>query len=105
MGDDTQIRLWKDAWLDNTPFSQQFPDLFNIVRKKSATVATVLRSVPLNVAFRRSLVGNNLLAWHIQLSDQKDTFRWILQQDGKFTIRSMYRMLAAPDVVPHKHIL
>ena len=45
-------------------------------------VATVLRSNPLNVAFRRSLVGNNLQACHnlvakianVQLTDQRDTF-------------------------------
>jgi hypothetical protein len=56
--------------------------------KKSATVATVLRSNPLNVAFRRSLVDNNLQAWHhlvtklvnVQLIDQRDHFIWSLKQ-------------------------
>jgi hypothetical protein len=52
--------FWEDAWLDNTPFKSQYPFVYNIVWKKSATLATVLRSNHLNVAFRRSLVGNNL---------------------------------------------
>jgi hypothetical protein len=83
-------------------FKNQYPSLYNIVRKKSATVTTVLRSNPLNVAFRRSLVGNNLKIWHllvakivnvqltdhllvakivnVQLTDQRDTFMWSLKQ-------------------------
>jgi hypothetical protein len=52
VGDGSQTRFWEDAWLDNTPFKNQYPLLYNIVRKKSATVTTVLRSNPLDVAFR-----------------------------------------------------
>jgi hypothetical protein len=42
----------------------QYPSLYQIVRHKSATVAKVFSSVPLNVAFRRALVGHNLVVWH-----------------------------------------
>jgi len=42
LGDGSQTRFWEDAWLDSTPFKYQYPSLYNIVRKKSATVATVL---------------------------------------------------------------
>jgi hypothetical protein len=59
VSDGSQTRFWEDAGLDNTPFKSQYPSLYNIVRKKSATVATILRSNPLNVHFRRSLIGNN----------------------------------------------
>ncbi|WVZ49622.1 hypothetical protein U9M48_000963 [Paspalum notatum var. saurae] len=38
--------------------------LFNIVRKKGATVAEVMSSVPLNVSFRRGLYGDRLRAWN-----------------------------------------
>jgi len=83
------------------------------MRKKSATVATVLRSNPLNVAFRRSLVGNNLQAWHnlvakivnVQLTDQRDTFFWSLTQNGHFTVRSMYRTLIARLPAPRKNLI
>jgi hypothetical protein len=58
----------------------------------------VLRTNPLNIAFRQHLVGNNLIAWQtivamvsdVQLTGQKDRFRWVVQQDGKFMICSMY---------------
>jgi type V secretory pathway adhesin AidA len=62
VGYGSQTRFWEDAWLESIPFKSQYLSLYNIVRKKSATVATVLRLNPLNVAFRRSLVGNNLQA-------------------------------------------
>lgn len=61
LGDGSQFRFWEDAWHDNTSFKDQYPGLYNIVRKKSATVAKFLGSQPLDVSFRRSLVGNNLL--------------------------------------------
>jgi hypothetical protein len=113
MGDGSQTCFWEDAWLDNTPFKSQYPSLYNIVRKKSATVAMVLRSNPLNVAFRKSLVGNNLQAWHhlvtkllnVQLTDQRDHFIWSLKQNGLFTIRSMYNSLIAQLPAPRKNVI
>ena len=42
VGDGSHTRFWEDAWLDNTPFKYRYPSLYNIVRKKSATVAIVL---------------------------------------------------------------
>ena len=78
-----------------------FPNVYNIVRKKSATVKSVLSVSPLNVAFRRSLVGVNLQAWHaivamvlnVQLTNQRDSFIWGLHQHGRFSVRSMYSAL------------
>ena len=78
-----------------------FSTVYNIVRKKSATVAMVFQTNRLNVAFRRYLVAANLIAWHqlvamvsnVQLTSQKDTFIWSVQPNGKFTLRSMYRAL------------
>jgi hypothetical protein len=58
---------------------------------------------PLNVAFRRSLVGNNLQVWHhsitklvnVQLTDQGCHFIWSLKQNGQFTVWYMYNSLIA----------
>ncbi|XP_066160362.1 uncharacterized protein [Oryza sativa Japonica Group] len=55
-------------------------------------------SVPLNVSFRRALVGQNLTLWynlcasiaHIQLDDSTDCFRWNYHQNGHFSVKSMY---------------
>jgi hypothetical protein len=58
------IRFWEDKWLGYQPSMSQYPTLYQIVRHKSATMATVLDSMPLNVSFRRALVGPNLISWH-----------------------------------------
>lgn len=78
----TQIRIWEDKWLDSPALKIQYPNLFNIVRKKQAIVAEVLNSTPLNVSFRKALVGNKLLEWQslvarvafINLNEGQDTF-------------------------------
>ena len=82
LGDGSQVRFWEDSWITSRPLKSIFPALYNIVRKKSASVRTVLSTAPLNVAFRRSLVGVNLQAWHdvvamvvnVQLTNQRDHF-------------------------------
>ena len=56
--DGTQVRFWEDKWLGNRSFRDQYPTLYNIVRQKHATVVDVIASDPLNVSFRRALVGN-----------------------------------------------
>ena len=62
--DGSQIRFWEDKWLGNTTLGEQYPILYNIVRSKNDTVATVLQSVLPNISFRRYLVGDKLIAWH-----------------------------------------
>jgi hypothetical protein len=61
--DGSQTSFWIDAWLGNQPLKDRFPTLFNIVRRKQDLVARVLASVPLNISFRRNLVGRNLRDW------------------------------------------
>jgi hypothetical protein len=58
LGDGSQVRFWEDAWIRPCPLKSLFPALYNIVRKKSASVRTVFLTTPL-----RTLVGN-LQAWH-----------------------------------------
>jgi hypothetical protein len=38
--------------------------LYNIVRKKYATIAKVFSTTPINVSFRRALIGDKLLEWN-----------------------------------------
>jgi len=64
LGDGSQVRFWEDSWIRPRPLKSLFPTLYNIVRRKIATVRSVLATTPLNVAFRRSLMGANLRAWH-----------------------------------------
>jgi hypothetical protein len=62
--DRSQTHFWMDTWLGNQSLKDKFPSLFNIVRRKQDSMATVLASVPLNISFRSNLVGRNLRDWH-----------------------------------------
>jgi hypothetical protein len=113
IGDGSQVRFWEDAWLGNIAFKNLFPTLYDIVRKKSVTIAKAFSSNPLNVSFRRHLFGHDLIAWHtivamisnVQLTGQKDTFIWLAQQNRKFSARSMYRVLVVPHILPRDHVI
>lgn len=102
-----QIRFWEDTWVGGQPLRVTYPGLYNIVRKKSATVASVLGTRPLNVSFRRALVHDNLSSWHrlvasvafVELNDNNDVFRWDLNKSGSFTVKSMYLALIQEGVV------
>ena len=104
--DGTQIRFWEDTWLGNQPLGVRFPALFNIVRRKHDSVATVLSSIPLNVSFRRALVGNNLRSWNhivsslhdVKLQAGRDVFVWTLHSSGQFSVRSFYAALISNGV-------
>ena len=82
----TQIRFWEDRWIGNSTLKVQYPSLYNIARKKHATVSSVFERVPLNVTFRRSLQCQNLILWyelvnkiaHVQLNDNDDMLGGIL---------------------------
>ncbi|WVZ53448.1 hypothetical protein U9M48_004388, partial [Paspalum notatum var. saurae] len=96
-----ELSFWVDIWLDNQALKFKYPNLFSIVRKKHAAVANVLSSSPLNISFRRGLVGNKLLEWHnlvaslvhVNLKEGTNIFTWGLRKTGSFTVRSMYRAL------------
>jgi len=104
--DGTQTRFWEDTWLGNQPLSVRFPALFNIVRRKHDSVATVLSSIPLNVSFRRALVGNNLRSWNqivsslhdVNLQAGRDVFVWTLHSSSQFSVRSFYAALISNGV-------
>jgi hypothetical protein len=92
-----QIRFSEDKWLGNHELKVQYPDLFNIVRHKHATVAEVLNEASLNVSFIKSLVGNKLREWnHLvgrvpdnSTSEGMDCFVWGLHKNGSFYVKSM----------------
>jgi hypothetical protein len=82
LGDGSQVHFWEDAWITLRPLKLIFPALYNIVRRKGVSVRKVLSTIPLNVAFQRSLVDVNLQSWHevvamvadVQLTNQRDRF-------------------------------
>ena len=104
--DGLEIRFWEDKWLGNATLREQYPALYNIMRYKGDTIATVMESFPPNVTFRRDLIGPRLQSWYIllqrlstvQLSHGSDVFRWNLHGNGQFSVESMYRALIQSDV-------
>jgi hypothetical protein len=113
LGDGSSIRFWEDTWLGGTPLAAQYPSLYSVVRHKDQTVAQILASVPLNIEFRRSLLGARWNRWlhllhrliDVQLENHDDEFRWRLTQIGKFTVKSMYLDLLNDNTVYlHKYL-
>src|SRR4051812_36788274 len=80
------------------PLALQYPSLYNIVQRKQDLVNTVLGTVPLNIQFRRSIVGPRWTNWlhlvrrlmQVNLSDEPDRLTWKLTSSGIFTVKSMY---------------
>ena len=60
---ENQTRFWEDLWIGQEPSSLQFPGLYRIARRKNVSVANVLGTTPLNMAFRRALLWEKLLDW------------------------------------------
>ncbi|BAH95511.1 Os12g0140200 [Oryza sativa Japonica Group] len=80
----------------------EFPDLYNITLTKKITVANVKQGGIDSIKFRRDVLGNKLRNWlkikqfwgDLVLEDgTKDTLRWSLTKDGKFTVNSFYKAL------------
>jgi hypothetical protein len=111
--DGNQIRCWEEKWLGANALKDEYPNLFNIVRRKSATVADIFSAGPLNITFRRSLVAANLYSWnhlvlrlaHIHFRERTDIFCWSINYDGQFFVSSMYQVLLDSDIVPHNSYL
>ena len=95
------------------PLRQQYPSLYNIVRRKNQTVADSLSTMPLNISFRRPLVWDKLRLWHelvskvlnVVLSDANDSFKWTLTKYSNFTVKSMYKDLMQINSLPCKSIV
>ena len=96
--DGSQVRFWKDTWLGNNPLWDQYPQLYNIVRKKQDTVADELSTHILNLSWRRDLIGIKLEIWNnlvsrlstIDLTQKRDGFKWNLDQTSVFLVKSHY---------------
>jgi hypothetical protein len=60
LGNGQNVSFWEDRWLGNSTLKELYPSLFAITSKKHISVASIFSTVPLNISFRRGLVGNNL---------------------------------------------
>jgi hypothetical protein len=88
----SQTRIWEDNWICQKLLRELYPNLYQIVWRPHDTVQFVLPHAPLNISFRRTLIGDKLTAWHevqfkvaqANLSDERDIFSWNLTKDGVF---------------------
>lgn len=97
-GDGCTTRFLEDTWLGDTPLAVHYPTLYNIVQRKEVFVRSVLGASPLNIQFRRALIGDKWIAWlnlvrrlmAINLTNEPDSFHWWLHSSGVFSVKSMY---------------
>jgi hypothetical protein len=102
----TNIRFWHDIWVRNRSLKEEYLHLYRTVRHKYDTVATIFRTVPLNISFRRFLRGYTLPSWHelvsnipyVRLNDEDDKFRCGLNQNGIFIVHSMYNAMIVRNI-------
>jgi hypothetical protein len=88
LGDGANIRFWEDKWLGDRPLATQYPSLYNIVQHKNQIVAHTFASAPINIEFRRFLIGACWDRWlhllqrliDVRLEPKEDEFRWNLTQ-------------------------
>jgi hypothetical protein len=81
-------------WLGNATLREEYSALYNIVHRKSDTIAKVIETSPPNMMFRRDLLGQILVSWNallqrlanVYLQNRPDEFHWNLHENGKFSV-------------------
>jgi hypothetical protein len=94
--DGSQTRFWEDLWLGREPLNVRYRALYNLVKKKNMSVAQVLSTTPLNISFRRVLIGVDWDNWlslvgnvlEVNLNNLRDSFRWTASKN--FSIRDLH---------------
>lgn len=94
-----ELVFWEDWWIGQKPLKHLFPGLYNLARRKGDSVTKVLSTTPLNISFRRALVGERLSEWldlvalvvPVTLNENKDKFLWQLRKNGSFSTQTLNR--------------
>ena len=91
---------------------RKFPDLYRIIRRIGVSVASVLSLTPLNISFRRGIVGERLKEWlklvslvlPVNLNNDKDIFIWQIRKNGVFTTQWLYREIMKREKISGKEV-
>ena len=94
--------------MGNTSLKLQYPNLYNLAYHKHDTVHKGLSTTLLNFSFRRNLQGDNLRDWlqvvskvaDVELVQGRHIGIWTLQQNGLFSVHSMYLALMDDNILP-----
>jgi len=100
VGNGKRVRFWIDVWLHNCPLRISFPRLYRICRQQEASVADMYE-VKWQLDLRRRLGPEELAEWNtlmqelevVQISERDDCLVWALESLGKFSNRSLYRLM------------
>jgi len=111
--DGKYTRFWEDWWVGQESLMKQFPALYQICRKKNQTVANVLETRPLNISFRRNMVGDKLRLWNdlvnqvinVRLGDSEDSWVWTLDTKNIFSVKTMYNSMMLSGFLPRRFIV
>lgn len=94
------VRLWKDKIRGEVPFSEQFPELYDICQLQDCTVAEVVDN-NFMLPFRRNLQGILNTQWEHMMNKVQnvvshgvpDVIFWNLTKSKMFSTKSMYTLL------------
>lgn len=100
LGNGRKIRFWYDVWLGDCPLKIVFPRLFRISRNLDWSVADA-KGVDWQLDFRRRLGNEEVAEWNdlqealddVEVSGEEDKVFWALTPSGKFTTKSIYRLI------------
>ena len=95
--------MWSDSINGLLPFKDQYPQLFNVCKVPKCTINQV-QSVETDSFFRRRLNSALVGQWgavldtvnKLPLTDKEDRVVWSLNQNGKFSTKSVYKLLEKP---------
>ncbi|WMV10212.1 hypothetical protein MTR67_003597 [Solanum verrucosum] len=102
VGNGRKTLFWNDTWMGQTPLRQQFPDIYILNQQKMATIVEVRNEQGWNLIFRRFLNDwevermtqfYNTLEQAKNLTCEEDKLTWKLEKDGKFKVKSAYKLL------------
>jgi exonuclease III len=106
--DGTRTSFWMDRWAGDRPLKDRFPALFSIALDQMESVAQVCtRLEPMR--FRRQLplelTGDHgeliALIGSTTLSQGQDTVSWLLEENGIYSVKSMYARLSRGATIAH----
>ncbi|WMV19366.1 hypothetical protein MTR67_012751 [Solanum verrucosum] len=101
VGDGKRIKFWKDAWKEQSPLMEIFPDVFILSNNPDGTIYDMWSAQGWNLFFRRLLND-----WEIDIvadllnriddfngtTAEPDTLRWKHNIDGQFSVKRVYKM-------------
>ncbi|MCH82363.1 LINE-1 reverse transcriptase like [Trifolium medium] len=112
LGNGMQIRFWIDLWLGDTPLCAKFPRLFSISLQKHACVREMIVETEADPCFWNFQWRRTLFQWEeetvsqlmvlldrVTLSNEADLWRWLLDPEGCFSVKSAFALLSRELVV------